>query len=416
MQTPRQHVRPAVVTIQRGAGAVGDRVAEAGDDQRVVGCRHVDGVEEIPRRRGEGKGGIVFLGAVAAGSWRPTGRRSCSALACHVIGPVAPTTWKLTARRRPASQRRSMRSLASSATGSLNVAAPGATVMVCLPWLNVTRRFVPGTRLPAVLCRPTKASSKVTGWVPKAFEKRSRTCRPHRSGLTIRRKVWSAAPRSADSKAKSSTGWAEGLPTDTAPAATPPRRRPTSGRAPAPPGRPPAERSGPGRSSRGRAEQRGVSNRPSVLAGALAAWRASPPLYPKCDKVRPCRWLARDQAIRSAPWTAASSRRIAATPGCASTSCCAGTWPTASRDPHARPGVDRERAGDRQRRAVRRVAARPAFGDVVAVIAAGDAVPRRDGGRGRRARHPVRRRAPPRAGQAGRHRRASRLRERARAR
>src|ERR1700754_2922392 len=26
-----------------------------------------------------------------------------SALACHVIGPVSPTTWKLTARRRPAS-------------------------------------------------------------------------------------------------------------------------------------------------------------------------------------------------------------------------------------------------------------------------------------------------------------------------
>ncbi len=47
--------------------------------------------------------------------------------------------------------------------------------------------FVPGITAAAPSRSPTKAPSNVTGFVPKAFESRRRTCRLQMSGRTISR-------------------------------------------------------------------------------------------------------------------------------------------------------------------------------------------------------------------------------------
>src|SRR5262245_38009661 len=54
---------------------------------------------------------------------------------------------------------------------------------------NRTAWLVPLTSPLLASCSPTKASLKVTGWVPKTFDSRMRVCWPHTSGRTIMRKV-----------------------------------------------------------------------------------------------------------------------------------------------------------------------------------------------------------------------------------
>src|SRR6185295_19419800 len=95
-----------------------------------------------------------------------------SALACHVIGPLSPTTCRLTASLRPA--RVVLKN--GSATGSLHTISPGGTVTLVLP-LKFTGWFVPATTAPPLHCSPAYTPSKVTGFVPKTFEKRRRVCR-----------------------------------------------------------------------------------------------------------------------------------------------------------------------------------------------------------------------------------------------
>src|SRR5262249_38693035 len=48
------------------------------------------------------------------------------------------------------------------------------------------RVFVPWTRLAPYSCKPTVTASKVSGWLPKTFEKRIRISSPQRSGLDDR--------------------------------------------------------------------------------------------------------------------------------------------------------------------------------------------------------------------------------------
>src|SRR4051794_39261135 len=134
----------------------------------------------------------------------------CSALACQVIGPVSPATWKLTPSLRPASIRASLAK--GSATGSLHTSLPGSIVTLVLP-PKLTGLLLPATSVALASCRPTKTPSNVTGLVPSALEKRSRACLPQISGIMTRRNVWSRAPDSGDGKANFRTGWADGLPT-----------------------------------------------------------------------------------------------------------------------------------------------------------------------------------------------------------
>ena len=131
-------------------------------------------------------------------------------MACQVIGPVSPATWKLTASLRPASAFASRTN--GSVTLSLHTSLPGSTVTLGLP-PNVTGLFVPGATVALPNCSPTWTPSNVTGLVPSALEKRSRACLPHTSGMTIRRNVWSRAPASGTGKANFCTGCADGLPT-----------------------------------------------------------------------------------------------------------------------------------------------------------------------------------------------------------
>ena len=72
--------------------------------------------------------------------------------------------------------------------------------------------FVPGITAAAPSCSPTKAPSKVTGFVPKAFESRRRAWRLQMSGRTISRNDWSRAPVAAAGKWKLWSGCADGLP------------------------------------------------------------------------------------------------------------------------------------------------------------------------------------------------------------
>src|SRR6266853_2533779 len=67
-----------------------------------------------------------------------------SALACQVIGPLSPATWKLTATLRPASSGASGSRTKERSTGSLHTDAPGAIVTSGLP-ANATGRFEPLT-------------------------------------------------------------------------------------------------------------------------------------------------------------------------------------------------------------------------------------------------------------------------------
>src|SRR6266853_5361448 len=132
------------------------------------------------------------------------------ALACQVIGPLAPATWKLTASLRP---RNSLPFLTKgSATASLHTDSPGETVTLFLP-PKVIARVVPGTTAEPDHCMPTNAPSNVTGCVPSALEKRIRAQAPQNSGLTMRRNDWSRAPVSAEGNASERLGCADGLPT-----------------------------------------------------------------------------------------------------------------------------------------------------------------------------------------------------------
>src|SRR5713226_6307728 len=67
----------------------------------------------------------------------------CIPLECQVIGPLVPTTWKLTASFRPSSENFSTSSTNSSSTASLKTDCPVGMVTVPAP-PKVTRRFVPG--------------------------------------------------------------------------------------------------------------------------------------------------------------------------------------------------------------------------------------------------------------------------------
>jgi hypothetical protein len=71
---------------------------------------------------------------------------------------------------------------------SLKISWPAGIVTDFFP-LNVTGVTVPLTRLPEYSWRATVTALKVTGWVPKTFENRNRILLPHRSGLTMERKV-----------------------------------------------------------------------------------------------------------------------------------------------------------------------------------------------------------------------------------
>src|SRR5712671_168820 len=73
----------------------------------------------------------------------------CSALACQVIGPLSPATWKLTASLRPASALTSFTN--GNATASLQTSWPGCTVTLGLP-PNVTGRLVPAVSVALPSC------------------------------------------------------------------------------------------------------------------------------------------------------------------------------------------------------------------------------------------------------------------------
>ena len=135
-----------------------------------------------------------------------------SALACQVIGPLSPTTWKLTARRRPTSIGSAGFFTNGNDTASETTSLPGATVTEDLP-PKLTGRLVPARTSAPLFCRPMNTPSNVTGCAPNAFDRRMRACLPQMSGRTIMRNDWSIAPRAASGKANFSSGCAVGLPT-----------------------------------------------------------------------------------------------------------------------------------------------------------------------------------------------------------
>src|SRR5262249_13735358 len=67
-----------------------------------------------------------------------------SALACHVIGPLSPTTWQLRASLRPANSGVDASRTKARSTASLHSEAPGAMVTCGLP-PNATAWFEPVT-------------------------------------------------------------------------------------------------------------------------------------------------------------------------------------------------------------------------------------------------------------------------------
>ena len=99
------------------------------------------------------------------------------ALACHVIGPVEPTVWKLTASFLPAMAVLSSAALCPSPftyrnfTESLHTLCPGCRVSLVAPPLKVTGWFVVATISAPVFCIPTKAPSRVIGRLPNRFVK-----------------------------------------------------------------------------------------------------------------------------------------------------------------------------------------------------------------------------------------------------
>src|SRR5439155_7988606 len=78
----------------------------------------------------------------------------CNALACQVIKPLSPATWKLTASLRPISSIAAESCTKESSTGSLQTDVPGGTVTLSLS-ANVTKRFVPFTIAGPPRCKPT---------------------------------------------------------------------------------------------------------------------------------------------------------------------------------------------------------------------------------------------------------------------
>src|SRR4029079_17466524 len=104
-----------------------------------------------------------------------------SALACQVIGPLSPATWKLTASLLPGAA-------PGRATASLQTDWPGRMVTAVCPEKR-TAWVGPARTAPLLKSFPAKTPSSITGLVPKALENRSRAWRVHRSGMTIRRNV-----------------------------------------------------------------------------------------------------------------------------------------------------------------------------------------------------------------------------------
>ena len=81
-----------------------------------------------------------------------------------------------------------------SATGSLKTDSPAGSVTAVLPLEADALIRSRGDRAAGRL----EADEEIVerdGCVPKVLAKRRRTCGPHRLGRTIRRKVWSVAPR-----------------------------------------------------------------------------------------------------------------------------------------------------------------------------------------------------------------------------
>src|SRR4051794_13030271 len=132
------------------------------------------------------------------------------ALACHVIGPLDPATWKETASLRPSSSGAAALLTQGSVKDSDQVWPPGWTVTDFLPPANVTGRLVPGETAAPLHCSPANTASKVTGLVPNALLKRRRIRLPQSDGLMTRRKVWSFA--SGLGRANFSSGCSAGLP------------------------------------------------------------------------------------------------------------------------------------------------------------------------------------------------------------
>ena len=95
---------------------------------------------------------------------------------------------------------------------SLTTLCPAGTTTIALP-SKVTGRLECATSTLPLDCRASSTSSKETGLVPKALDRRMRTWPPQMSGRKIKRKVWSDAPRSADGRANLSSGCAVALPT-----------------------------------------------------------------------------------------------------------------------------------------------------------------------------------------------------------
>ena len=91
------------------------------------------------------------------------------ALACQVIGPLSPTTWKLTGSLGPSNSAVAGSCTKGTVTGSLHTELPGATAVALLP-AKLTGWLLQRTSAVAVRCKPTWMPSKVTGLVPSASE------------------------------------------------------------------------------------------------------------------------------------------------------------------------------------------------------------------------------------------------------
>ena len=65
-------------------------------------------------------------------------------MACQVIGPLSPTTWKLTASLRPSNSAAAGSCTKGKVTGSLHTDIPGAIVIAFLP-AKLTGWLLPGT-------------------------------------------------------------------------------------------------------------------------------------------------------------------------------------------------------------------------------------------------------------------------------
>ena len=133
------------------------------------------------------------------------------AFACHVIGPLSPTMWKLTASLRPSSIAALVALANGSGVASLQIVSPGGMVTRGRP-PKVRRWFVPATIAELPRWRPTYAPSTVIGFVPNAFDRRMRVSRPQIEGRTIRRNDWSRAPAPGVGNASDRSGCADGLP------------------------------------------------------------------------------------------------------------------------------------------------------------------------------------------------------------